>query len=93
MRSVTLHHSASLSLLNHDEYTSASRTCDSSGGSGSGSGDDFFRVPGVWQTQWPVGVSAASLGAMMSTLLHGACLVEGGSVCINALDNLMVCKT
>lgn len=82
VKTVDLHFTAALSLLNYDEYTLAA------GGSDRGS-SIAFTLPGTWQSQWP-GFSVPVLKIMLSTLLHNACIVDGGHVCINVLEHYMV---
>jgi hypothetical protein len=76
----------SVNLLNYDEYISG---CGSGNGNGGGREGNYFQTPGTWQEEWP-GLSVAALSTMMSTFLLNTCIVDGGSVCINALEHYMV---
>ena len=68
----------SLSILNYDEFSSST----------SGSSDDY-RVPGAWYDEWP-SFSVQPLLTMMTSLLHNTCIIDGGYVCVNALEHYMV---
>ena len=81
MKSVDLKFTGALSLLNYDEYIINSNT---SGGMWD------FSTPGTWQSRWPPGFSIPALKTLMSTLLYNVCLIDGGFVCINALENYIV---
>lgn len=80
VRSVSLHFTAAMSLLNYDEFYLTSDCFHSNG---------EMNLPCTWQTVWP-GLSEAALVGLMSTLLHGACLVNLGLVCVSFLEHDVV---
>ena len=81
VKSISLHFVGSMNLLNYDEY-SLNFNFER----------EELKLPSTWQSEWP-DLSESALCTMMSSLLHQACIVQGGHVCINALENDMVCNS